>query len=204
MGIKLANNKTHDHENTLRTICIRKFRLQGDASDLSGSDTLPIRIAGDLWGSHPFYHHNPPCSQRTDLSLRISRQDQKSKLVYLSLAILIVVPTTMITHQTLVIEKHVPTLHALVLSHKDPMPKPTELGSKWDVIILTFERFAKEYVHGFGHSVFFECRFRRLIIDEGNKLAGRSRVVVPSRSTLGRAGSSAVLPRRCLWRRRMQ
>ncbi|CAO1612669.1 unnamed protein product [Parajaminaea phylloscopi] len=161
---------------SLRAMCIKRLRLTTTPSELCKTNDLPAHIADDLWASIPYYHHVAPYKARAELARHSTAQIGPPKLTYLSQATLVVTPATLVSHWTCEIAQHVPSLRVLVLSQRDRMPNAEDLASRWDVVLLAFERFAKETaVEKAGP--FFQCRFRRLIIDEGNKLAGQSRVV---------------------------
>lgn len=159
---------------------MRAVRLNRNISNLPGLDTAPIHISDHLWSTVPHYKHYPAYTQRSELTRDRSRKEQQAKTTYLSCATVVVVPATLISHWVSEIEKHAPILRTFIAGAYDPLPDALALASQFDVVLVSFERFAKEAnwtatsVQG---SALFRCRFRRLIVDEGNKLAGQSRVV---------------------------
>lgn len=167
---------------TLRNLCLRRSRLQMSTTGLSELEGLPESIVDDLWQSTPYYDVHATSHARSDLARGGAAVQQEGRLrrVWLSCATLVVVPTTLISHWTGEIAKHTRSLRTHTVDQQAQLPDSRALASCWDIVLMSFDRFAKEASasrEATSASPLSTVRFKRLIVDEGNKLAGQSRIV---------------------------
>lgn len=166
---------------TLRNLCLRRSRLQMSTTGLSELEGLPESIANDLWQSIPYYDVHATSHARSDLARGgAALQEGRPRRVWLSCATLVVVPTILISHWTGEIAKHTRSLRTHTVDRQVQLPDSRALASCWDIVLMSFDRFAKEASaskEATLASPLSAVRFKRLIVDEGNKLAGQSRIV---------------------------
>ncbi|KZV96218.1 hypothetical protein EXIGLDRAFT_765592 [Exidia glandulosa HHB12029] len=140
-------------------------------------------------------------SRRSPRKGRKTIDESGPRKFYLASATLVVVPATLFKQWCLEIEKHCDdrALKCLRLSTKDDiLPSPTRLGSYYDLILITHERFAAELksAQGVGQPVdwncscpplpqsdvpdcscgtgltpLVQCHWKRIVIDEGHSLS---------------------------------
>lgn len=166
---------------SLAHIAAHRLRTTSRAPPL---DTLPPQLQ-ELMGavSAPFIHLWPPPPTRMS---RVS-QSRTPLRVYLTSATLVLVPLTLLVQWTEEIEKHCLPGSLRVLALADahtPLPDALCLAQDYDVVLMSHARFGKEAgdeQHGMRSdldaSPLLQVFWKRLIIDEGNILAGDSLVV---------------------------
>lgn len=146
-------------------------------------DTLPSQVQAILGReSAPFILLWPP------LPLRVSRVNHnRSPLrVYLTSATLVLVPPTLLMHWLDEMEKHCEpqTLRVLCITdiHTE-IPAASQLSQDYDVVLMSHARFGKEAGDDqsmrpdLDMSPLMQVYWKRLIIDEGNMVAGDSLLV---------------------------
>ncbi|KAG6864745.1 hypothetical protein C0991_007420 [Blastosporella zonata] len=160
---------------------------------------LPLNI--------PFYHHNQGSPTIAERSPR-SNANPGPRVVYLTSATLIIVPSNLLSQWDREIHKHCEyPLRTLILRSGTPMPNATSLASDYDIIIMTYTRFTTENkynkidkLHSWkvcqcpcipgsripdckckipGISPLLQIRWKRLVIDEGHVSASLSTVLTP-------------------------
>lgn len=147
-------------------------------------ETLPPQLQHLLGNiSAPFIHLWPPPPARVS---RIS-QGRKPLRVYLTSATLVLVPLTLLVQWTEEIEKHCLPNALRVLSVPDihtPLPDALTLSQNYDIVLMSHSRFGKEAGDDqqgmrpdLDASPIMQVYWKRVIIDEGNILAGDSLVV---------------------------
>lgn len=146
--------------------------------------TLPPQLQ-DLLGlvSAPFIHLWPPPPTRMS---RIS-QGRTPLRVYLTSATLVLVPLTLLVQWLEEIEKHCEPGALRVLAVPDmhtPLPDALHLAQDYDIVLMSHSRFGKEagddqqgMRSDLDASPIMQVYWKRVIIDEGNVLAGDSLVV---------------------------
>lgn len=145
--------------------------------------TLPPQIQEILdERSAPFFHLWPPPPARVS---RIS-QSRSPLRVYITSATLVLVPLTLLTQWMSEIKKHCEpgALRVFTLSDMHtPLPPASVLAQNYDIVLLSHARFGHEAGDEQGmksdldKSPLMQVYWKRLIIDEGNVLAGDSLVV---------------------------
>lgn len=143
-------------------------------------EMLPVQLQPMLGpSSAPYFLQWPPAPSH------VSRQSQGRApvRVYVSSATLILVPQALLVHWTEEIEKHCEkdALRILVVSTmREVLPRASILAQEYDVVLMTHARFGKEAndeqsVRASGNeSALMQVYWKRVIIDEGDVLAGDS------------------------------
>lgn len=175
-------------------------------------DVLPLSMATRLEEATPSFVRPPPILPRQEYARsNIPRYITTPTRIFLSPATIVLVPSTLMSHWQDEISKHVHTskLRVLLLaSLNDAVPPAKDLADKWDLILCSYEKFAKEadrliavpsvgaprscecrYIAAsrtkncqcirprIDPSPFMLCGFKRIVIDEGNKMSGHSKLV---------------------------
>lgn len=146
-------------------------------------ESLPAQLQAMLGrGSAPFIQLWPPPPIRVS---RISHE-RSALRVYLTSATLVLVPPTLLMQWVDEMEKHCETDALRVLTVRDmhsELPSGAQLAQDYDVVLMTHARFGKEAgdEHGMrsdlDSSPLMQVYWKRLIIDEGNLVAGDSLLV---------------------------
>ncbi|WFD32368.1 hypothetical protein MSPP1_003413 [Malassezia sp. CBS 17886] len=133
--------------------------------------------------SAPFFHLWPPAPARMS---RVS-QARRALRVYLTSATLVIVPLTLLVQWTEEIHKHCRPDALRVLAVPDMqtvLPDACALAQDYDVLLMSHTRFGKEAGDDqqglradLDASPLLQVHWKRVIIDEGNVLAGDSLVV---------------------------
>lgn len=145
--------------------------------------TLPPHLQHVL-GNHsaPFFNLWPAAPARTSRA----SSDRTPVRVYVSAATLVLMPQTLITQWHQEIEKHCPgTLRLLSVSDtRTELPPALSLAQDYDLVLMTHSRFGREAgdeQHGIrtdlNSSPLMQVYWKRVIVDEGNMMAGDSLVV---------------------------
>lgn len=165
----------------LLALCAHRLRTCTAPADL---DALPPPLR-ELLGDRtaPFFHLWPPPPTRLS---RVSHVREPLR-VYLSAATLVLVPLTLLVQWTEEIAKHCRpgSLRVLALSDaKAELPPPLRLAQDYDLVLMSHARFGKEagdeqqgLRSDLDASPLMQVYWKRVIIDEGNILAGDSLVV---------------------------
>ncbi|WFD35026.1 hypothetical protein MCUN1_001872 [Malassezia cuniculi] len=150
------------------------------ADDLS---SLPPQLQTLLDSvSAPFFNLWPPAPARAS---RASR-DRAPVRVYVSAATLALVPQTLIAQWLQEIEKHCPdTIRVLAVPDgRVELPGALSLAQDYDLVLMTHTRFGREAgdeQHGIrsdlDSSPLLQVYWKRVMVDEGNMMAGDSLVV---------------------------
>ncbi|KAH0583511.1 hypothetical protein H2248_009138 [Termitomyces sp. 'cryptogamus'] len=155
----------------------------------------------------PFYHHYPEISFDAERSPR-TKTGVGPRMVYLTSATLIIVPSNLISQWDREIHKHCEyPLRVLILRTGSQMPDASFLASDYDIILMTYQRFTTESkysdirkLHSWklcscpcipdsripdckckisGVSPLLQIRWKRLVIDEGHVSASLSTILTP-------------------------
>ncbi|KAG6906520.1 hypothetical protein DXG01_013485 [Tephrocybe rancida] len=155
----------------------------------------------------PFYYHYHGSPTVAERSAR-TRTEPGPRVVYLTSATLIVVPSNLLSQWDREIHKHCEYhLRVLIMRSGTPMPSAASLASEYDIILMTYTRFTTEnkfnkieqlhswnvcscpYIPGSrlpdckckfpGVSPLLQIRWKRLVIDEGHVSASLSTLLTP-------------------------
>ncbi|KAF8891332.1 SNF2 family N-terminal domain-containing protein [Infundibulicybe gibba] len=169
---------------------------------------LDMTPAGKLRrATMPFYFHydeEPTNKQRSQRN----QSNPGPRVMYLSSATLVVVPTNLLSQWDREIHKHCEdSLRVLVMNPGTPVPSIRSLTTDYDIILITYSRFTAEdsskdvsKLHSWkpcpcpefpgtkiphcrckspNVSPFLQIRWKRLVIDEGHVSATLSTILVP-------------------------
>lgn len=174
-------NKRHA-PTSLVNITAHKLRTTYSLSHEEFS-TLPPHLQhllGNL--SAPFFNLWPAAPARTSRA----SSDRTPVRVYVSAATLVLIPQTLIAQWHQEIEKHCPgTLRVLSVSDtRTELPAALSLAQDYDLVLMTHSRFGHEAgdeQHGIrtdlDTSPLMQVYWKRILVDEGNMMAGDSLVV---------------------------
>lgn len=146
-------------------------------------ETLPLQLHSILGpSSAPYFFLWPPAPTH------VSRQSQGRApvRVYVTSASLVLVPQALMVHWKEEIAKHCEkdALRVLTLSDmREELPRASFLAQNYDVVLMTHTRFGKEANDEHStrvnrnESPLMQVYWKRVIIDEGDVLAGESLIV---------------------------
>ncbi|KII88156.1 hypothetical protein PLICRDRAFT_175794 [Plicaturopsis crispa FD-325 SS-3] len=147
-----TNNRAYERElkvPSLVDILLHRIRVAPKALDLRRYEQdLENRMLSHLISSNtPFYHHYE--FQPLDRDTRRGNVDSRPRVMYLTIATLVVVPANLISQWEREILKHVEIqLRVLVLRRTTPMASARKIASDYDIVLMTHERLSAEASKG--------------------------------------------------------